>query len=180
MAQLADSWAAQQLTEYLTRVGAAGDVCAALRTGIERAAEVFEAEAGAVVRNGAIVATIGFPPNESPSAAWAPPGSLTAAVPGLVELGARAVVTKGAAADLLLNSIRAVMEGLYWIDDRQVADLRETFCRLMPKGAPRDAPMRRRLDDSQREARRCLRNRILKPARSLRWLARPVRWAHGT
>jgi diguanylate cyclase (GGDEF)-like protein len=70
---VADSWAAQQLTEYLTQLGASEEVCSALKTGVERAAEAFEAEAGAVVRDGAVVATIGFPQHESPPAGWGRP-----------------------------------------------------------------------------------------------------------
>ena len=54
-----------------------------------------------------------------------------------LQLGARGVVTKVAASELLLNSIRAVMKGLYWVDDQEVADLRETFNRLIPRSAPR-------------------------------------------
>ena len=39
-----------------------------MRTGLDRAAEVFEAEAGVVVREGTVVASLGFPASESPSA----------------------------------------------------------------------------------------------------------------
>jgi diguanylate cyclase (GGDEF)-like protein len=77
------SWAAQQLAEYLTRLGTADDVDSALRTGIERAAEALEAEAGAVVRGGAVVATIGFPAGGPPPADWGRPGERSAEVPGL-------------------------------------------------------------------------------------------------
>src|SRR6266550_4254621 len=83
MNRLADSWAAQQLTEYLTRLGACEDVCTALRTGLERAAEAFEAEAGAIVRGGSVVAAIGFTGGEPPAVGWARPGERSAMVPGL-------------------------------------------------------------------------------------------------
>jgi diguanylate cyclase (GGDEF)-like protein len=83
MTRLADSWAAQQLTEYLTRLGTCDDVPAALRTGLDRAAEAFEAEAGAVVRNGVVVAHIGFTACEPPAADWIRPGERSADVPGL-------------------------------------------------------------------------------------------------
>jgi diguanylate cyclase (GGDEF)-like protein len=80
---LADSWAAQQLAEYLTRLGTCEDVGAALRIGIERAAEAFEAEAAAVVRGGAVLASIGFPASAPPPAGWGRPGERSAEVPGL-------------------------------------------------------------------------------------------------
>ena len=41
MSSLEFSWAAQQLTEYLTLMGACQDVRSALRAGVERAAEAF-------------------------------------------------------------------------------------------------------------------------------------------
>src|SRR6478672_10244046 len=83
MNRLADSWAAQQLTEYLTRVGTCEDVGTALRIGLERAAEAFEAEAGAVVRDGAVVAGTGFGAGRRPDRDWVRPGARSAEVPGL-------------------------------------------------------------------------------------------------
>jgi len=79
----AHSWVAQQLTEYLTQLGACDDVAAALRTGVERAAEAFEAEAGVVVCGGQVVASIGFPAHELPGPDWGLPGARSADVPGL-------------------------------------------------------------------------------------------------
>ena len=92
---LADSWAAQQLTEYLTHLGACDDAGAALRTGVERAAEVFEAEAGAVVRDGAVVATVGFPAHEPPPPSWGCPGERAAEVPGLGTVAAVSAPLEG-------------------------------------------------------------------------------------
>jgi len=63
-------WAAQQLTECLVRLGECEDVPAAVRTGLDLAAETFEAEAGVVVREGSVVASRGFPASESPPADW--------------------------------------------------------------------------------------------------------------
>ena len=83
MNPLADSWAAQQLTEYLTLLGAAEDVATALRSGVERAAEAFEAEAGAVVRDAAVVAAVGFPAGSPPAPGWGRPRGHHADVPGL-------------------------------------------------------------------------------------------------
>ena len=76
-------WAAQQLTECLVRLGECEDVPAAVRTGLDRAAETFEAEAGVVVREGSVVASRGFPASESPPADWGVSGAF---VPGLGEL----------------------------------------------------------------------------------------------
>jgi len=70
MDPLAYTWAAQQLSEYLTALGAYEDVEKALTAGVERAAEAFEAEAGVVVRNGQVVASIGFRAGEPPDATW--------------------------------------------------------------------------------------------------------------
>jgi diguanylate cyclase (GGDEF)-like protein len=70
MDPLAYTWAAQQLTEYVTLLGAYEDVDAALTAGVERAAEAFEAEAGVVVRDGEVVACIGFRAGDLPDASW--------------------------------------------------------------------------------------------------------------
>ena len=70
MDPLAYTWAAQQLSEYLTALGAYEDVEKALTAGVERAAEAFEAEAGVIVRDGQVVASIGFRAGEPPDATW--------------------------------------------------------------------------------------------------------------
>jgi diguanylate cyclase (GGDEF)-like protein len=55
------SWAAQQLTEFLTAVSAAGDEEAAVHDAVERATEAFEAEVGAIVdAEGRVIASSGF------------------------------------------------------------------------------------------------------------------------
>jgi diguanylate cyclase (GGDEF)-like protein len=71
MDPLAYTWAAQQLTEYVTALGAYEDVDTAMSAGVERAAEAFEAEAGVVVRDGQVVASIGFRAGEPHDADWA-------------------------------------------------------------------------------------------------------------
>ncbi len=78
MTSLAYSWAAQQLTEYLTLLGGCESVECALKQGVERAAEAFEAEAGAVVRDGVVAATIGL---RDPAPDWG--AAKHADVPGL-------------------------------------------------------------------------------------------------
>jgi diguanylate cyclase (GGDEF)-like protein len=57
---IAESWSTQQLTEFVTLVGAFGNEAAAIRGAIERASEAFEAEVGAVVRDGELLASIGY------------------------------------------------------------------------------------------------------------------------
>jgi len=59
VSDLAYNWAAQQLTEYLTLLGTCEDVPSALRAGVDRAAEAFDAEAGAVLEDGAVLEGIG-------------------------------------------------------------------------------------------------------------------------
>ena len=60
MAGIAESWSTQQLTEFVTLVGGFDDEEAAIRGAIERAAEAFEAEVAAVVRDGELLASIGY------------------------------------------------------------------------------------------------------------------------
>jgi diguanylate cyclase (GGDEF)-like protein len=54
-------WSTHQLTEFLAAVSACEDEDEATREAVERAAEALEAELGAVVRGGSIVASVGFP-----------------------------------------------------------------------------------------------------------------------
>jgi diguanylate cyclase (GGDEF)-like protein len=61
-----ESWSTQQLGEFLTLVSSFDEERTAIQHGIERAAEVLEAEATALVRSGAVVALVGFPPEAVP------------------------------------------------------------------------------------------------------------------
>src|SRR3954449_2616894 len=63
------SWAAQQLAEFLDDVARAEDAAEAARRGVERAAEAVSAECAALLRGGAIVASIGWPRFEIPERA---------------------------------------------------------------------------------------------------------------
>ncbi len=57
-----------------------------------------------------------------------------------LQLGARGVVLKHSASELLLKSIRTVMEGQYWVGRDTVSDLVQTLRDLLPsarKAAPR-------------------------------------------
>jgi diguanylate cyclase (GGDEF)-like protein len=62
----AESWSTQQLTEFLALVSSFTDAAAATRGAIERAAEAVDAEVVALVRDGAVSATVGFPSDRVP------------------------------------------------------------------------------------------------------------------
>jgi len=53
-----------------------------------------------------------------------------------LQLGARGVVLKDAATQLLLKCIRCVMAGEHWVGRDRVADLLETLRQMGPSGAP--------------------------------------------
>lgn len=72
----AESWSTQQLIEFVTLVGGFKDEQAAILGAIERAAEALDAEVAAVVREGAVLASIGFPVDDVPE------GELIAAAAG--------------------------------------------------------------------------------------------------
>ncbi|MFG1920301.1 putative bifunctional diguanylate cyclase/phosphodiesterase [Cryptosporangium sp. NPDC048952] len=63
-----DAWAAQQLPEYLAVVSSRPDVAAAALVAAEWAAELMEAEVGAVVLGDRLEAQVGFPRGAAPSA----------------------------------------------------------------------------------------------------------------
>ncbi|HWH93130.1 MAG TPA: EAL domain-containing protein [Baekduia sp.] len=85
MTDAAASWAPQQLTEFLAAVSECHDEGVAAREGVERAAEAVEAECAALIRDGAVVASIGWPRFDVPErqlAAVAAAGEGEIAVPG--------------------------------------------------------------------------------------------------
>jgi diguanylate cyclase (GGDEF)-like protein len=93
---LPPAWSTQQLAEFLAAVAAAKDYPCAARVAVERAAEAFEAEVAAIVRDGAVEAAIGFPTGAEPVA------ELAAAVREPVEIelpGAGTCRTTAAAVD---------------------------------------------------------------------------------
>src|SRR5205823_13861418 len=55
------TWLTQQLVEFLAAVSSSPDERIAIRTALERAAEAFEAEVGAVELGGEVVASVGLP-----------------------------------------------------------------------------------------------------------------------
>jgi two-component system, NarL family, nitrate/nitrite response regulator NarL len=63
--------------------------------------------------------------------------------------GARGIVTKNAAPDLLFKSIYAVVDGQYWIEREAVSDLVAAFREANPAGEP--LPPRRRFNLTPRE-----------------------------
>jgi two-component system, NarL family, nitrate/nitrite response regulator NarL len=60
-----------------------------------------------------------------------------------LQLGARGVVLKDGATELLIKAIRTVMAGQYWVGREAVADLVAYLRRLIPAGAkPAEVPFR--------------------------------------
>ncbi len=62
------TWSTQQLAEFLAAVSIAPDSERAARLAVQRAAEGLEAEVAAIVRDGAVQASIGFPQGKVPTA----------------------------------------------------------------------------------------------------------------
>lgn len=63
------AWSTQQLAEFLAAVSGQTDETSALRGAVERASEAFEADAAAIVFDGAVVASVGFAAGATPTAA---------------------------------------------------------------------------------------------------------------
>src|SRR5580693_3957096 len=78
MADLGESWTTQQLVEFLSLVSSFSDEPSAIAGAVERAAEALEAEVGAVVADGRLLASTGF------AAADVPTELLSAAAQGAV------------------------------------------------------------------------------------------------
>jgi diguanylate cyclase (GGDEF)-like protein len=62
------NWWTQQLAEFLSVVSSLDDVATARRCALERAAEALEAELGALVAGGRVLAALGFPAGAAPEA----------------------------------------------------------------------------------------------------------------
>jgi diguanylate cyclase (GGDEF)-like protein len=82
-----ESWSTQQLAEFMAFVASFADEAAAVRGAVERAAEVLEAEVGAIVRPGELTASVGFPPGTVPEAELARVATLDASQAELPGLG---------------------------------------------------------------------------------------------
>ncbi|HEY4427623.1 MAG TPA: EAL domain-containing protein [Solirubrobacteraceae bacterium] len=88
MANLSESWSTQQLVEFLGLISALPDEHSAILRAVERAAEALEAEVGAIVREGRVLACTGFPAHEEPTetlVAAAEGQVLTIEVPGAAQ-----------------------------------------------------------------------------------------------
>lgn len=66
-----------------------------------------------------------------------------------LQLGARGIVLKESATELLMESIRVVMSGQYWVGRESVSDLVATLRQLMPRGG--EEPSSRRYNLTPRE-----------------------------
>jgi diguanylate cyclase (GGDEF)-like protein len=94
----AASWAPQQLAEFLGAVSQCDDEIQAAREGVERAAESVEAECAALIRGGAVVASVGWPRFDVPErqlAAVAAARRGVVDVPGTGPCGAVALPLEG-------------------------------------------------------------------------------------
>src|ERR1700692_4929816 len=67
MPDLHESWTTQQLVEFLSLVSSFPDEQSAICGAVERAAEALEAEVGAVVSDGRVRASTGFPADDVPA-----------------------------------------------------------------------------------------------------------------
>ncbi len=65
-----------------------------------------------------------------------------------MRLGARGVVLKQSASDLLLKSIRKVADGEIWLDNRMTAEVIDAFKKSAEAGARREKPL---LSDREKE-----------------------------
>ena len=59
-------WSTQQLAEFLALVSSCTDIGEATQSAVQRAAEALEAEVGALIRDGAVEASTGFPEGHVP------------------------------------------------------------------------------------------------------------------
>jgi hypothetical protein len=66
MAFASESWSTQQLAEFLSLVSSFTEERDAVRSGVERVAEAINTEVAALVRDGRVDASIGFPAGVEP------------------------------------------------------------------------------------------------------------------
>ncbi len=98
MTEDAEVWAARRLAEFLALISRFDDEAAAGQHGVERIAEAFDAEVGALMREGSARFIVGFPPGEAPEdalGAVASGESQALRVAGLGECPAVAVELEG-------------------------------------------------------------------------------------
>jgi len=68
MSTYSGGWSTQQLAEFLTAIASYSDRAGALTGAVERVAEALEAEVAAVVQGDVVLAAVGFPANDIPTA----------------------------------------------------------------------------------------------------------------
>jgi hypothetical protein len=64
----ASTWSTQQLAEFLAAVSSSDSEASAALAAVERAAEALDAEVGAIVRDGEVLAVVGYPDGAAPAA----------------------------------------------------------------------------------------------------------------
>src|SRR6202045_3391968 len=87
MSTYSGGWSTQQLAEFLTAIASYSDQRGALAGAVERVAEALEAEVAAVVQGDAVLAAVGFPANEIPTALLCRAAAREAATIQLPSLG---------------------------------------------------------------------------------------------
>ena len=88
------NWSTEQLTEFLALVSSRTNAAEAAQSAVERAAQALEADVGALIRNGLMEASVGFPSGQMPYYEIAPvaeEGRDFLEVPGLGRLSAVSV-----------------------------------------------------------------------------------------
>src|SRR5260370_33018340 len=86
MSTYSGGWSTQQLAEFLTAIASYSDRPSALTGAVERVAEALEAEVAAVVLGDDVLAAVGFPADDIPTAllcAAAAQGLAPTALPSL-------------------------------------------------------------------------------------------------
>src|SRR5207245_9784915 len=100
-------WISQQIAEFLALVSACGDERSAVESAVERAAEALEAEVAAVVRDGRVASSVGYPAAHVPEAdlvAAATGGQNWLPVPGVGECRTLSVPLEGTGRLLVARS----------------------------------------------------------------------------
>lgn len=105
LASRAGGWTTQQLAEFVAAISGRLDRASTIQVAVERAAEVTESEAGAIIVGGRLVASIGFGADEAPLACLrevATGRRDTLTVAGVGECQAIAIPLEGSALDHLV------------------------------------------------------------------------------
>ncbi|HXO58667.1 MAG TPA: hypothetical protein VN834_02605, partial [Candidatus Acidoferrum sp.] len=87
MSTYSGGWSTQQLAEFLTAIASYSDRPAALKGAVERVAEALEAEVAAVVQGNGVLASVGFPADDVPTALLCAAAAQDAATIDLPSLG---------------------------------------------------------------------------------------------